>query len=241
MSPRTLPPAAVTTAGDSGVRLRVADSISAEAHERVLAWLHVLDTERPAYVRDVVPAYRSVLVIYDCTAASLAEVTAWIDSLRARPLPPATEPPLVELPVWYDPEVAPDLLELAAAKAMSVDQLVALHSAPEYRVHMLGFRPGFPFLGGLDPRLATPRLPAPRLAVPAGSVGIGGAQTGVYPVTSPGGWRLIGRTPVRLFDPGSARPFLLQVGGRVRFVPIDGRRFRELGKDAVQPQPVHRS
>jgi inhibitor of KinA len=224
----TLPPATVSAAGDSGVRLRVADAISMEAHERVLAWLHALDAARPAFVQDVVPSYHSVLVIYDCTAASLADVTSWIDSLRARPFSPPGARRLVELPVWYDPEVAPDLAALAESKGLSVAELVALHSAPEYRVHMLGFRPGFPFLGGLDPLLAAPRLPSPRLLVPAGSVGIGGAQTGVYPVSSPGGWRLIGRTPARLFVPGAAEPFLFQVGDRVRFLPVDGARYREL-------------
>jgi inhibitor of KinA len=233
MSPSTLPPATVTAAGDSAVRLRVADTISPEAHERVLAWLHALDEARPAFVEDVVPSYRSVLVVYDCAAASLAEVGAWIDSLRARPLRPPLEPRLVELPVWYDPEVAPDLLDLAAKKGLSVAALVELHTAPEYRVHMLGFRPGFPFLGGLDPRLATPRLLSPRLAVAAGSVGIGGAQTGVYPVASPGGWRLIGRTPVRLFSPAASRPFLFQVGDRVRFVPVSAARYCELSEEGA--------
>ena len=231
-----LPRATVSAAGDSAVRLRVADTISPEAHACVLAWLQALDAARPEFVQDVVPSYRSVLVIYDCTQASLAEVIDWVDTLRAGPLPPVAEPRLVELPVWYAPEVAPDLAELALAKGLSVAELVALHSAPEYRVHMLGFRPGFPFLGGLDPRLATPRLPSPRLVVPAGSVGIGGAQTGVYPVASPGGWRLIGRTPLRLFDAGSPRPFLFQVGDRVRFIPIDGTRFRELTTPGLDPQ-----
>jgi inhibitor of KinA len=135
----------------------------------------------------------------------------------------------VNVPVWYEPRVGPDLELLAAEKGISVPELVERHAAPEYRVYMLGFRPGFPFLGGLDPLLAASRLASPRTVVPEGSVGIGGQQTGVYPVTSPGGWRLIGRTPLRLFDPTQKTPFLFEVGDRVRFVPIDEERYRALG------------
>jgi inhibitor of KinA len=112
---------------------------------------------------------------------------------------------------------------------MAVEELIALHTAPEYLVYMLGFRPGFPFLGGLDPRLFSPRLATPRVAVPAGSVGIGGQQTGVYPVRSPGGWRLLGRTPLRIFSPEVDPPFALSAGDRLRFVSIPEARYRELG------------
>ncbi len=220
-----LPPVTLAPAGDSGLKLRLADAISAEAHEAVMSWLRALDRTRPSFVVDIVPAYGSLLVAYDCTQADVDAVVAWVESARGEPLPPAPAPRRVEIPVWYD---GPDLGEVAAHAKLSTDDVVRLHTAPEYRVHMIGFRPGFPFLAGLDPRLVTPRLASPRVSVPAGSVGIGGAQTGVYPVASPGGWRLLGRTPVRLFDPASAEPFKLAVGDRVRFTAIDSSRYREL-------------
>jgi inhibitor of KinA len=147
-------------------------------------------------------------------------VRAWIErTIDVEPAPLAAR--TIELPVCYDPALAPDLEPLAAEKGLTVEALAALHVAPAYRCHLLGFRPGFPFLGGLDERLVAARLASPRSRVPAGSVGIGGRQTGVYPVDSPGGWRLIGRTPLRLFDPARAEPFLIRAGDTVRFAPID--------------------
>lgn len=128
---------------------------------------------------------------------------------------------VVEIPVRYGGEDGPDLEEVAALHGISADEVVALHAAGEYRVHLIGFVPGFPYLGGLDARLHTPRRDSPRTVVPAGSVGIGGAQTGVYPIESPGGWRLIGRTPLPLFDPLRDPPALLRAGDIVRFRPVD--------------------
>jgi inhibitor of KinA len=135
----------------------------------------------------------------------------------------------VEIPVLYDPLVAPDLEALAAEKGLSVHDLAAAHASGVYWCALLGFRPGFPFLGGLDRRLHAARLATPRVRVAAGSVGIGGQQTGVYPVESPGGWRLIGRTPVRLFTPEHADPFLVHPGDAVRFVAVDADRYQALG------------
>jgi inhibitor of KinA len=204
-----------------GVDPATSDRVLAAA-ERLIA------AAPPAGVTDVVPGYASLLVAYDPLRADPAQVEAWIggalaaggDVADARP--PARR---VELPVCYDPELAPDLAPLAAEKGLSVDELAALHAGGEYRCYLLGFRPGFPFLGGLDARLHAARLPSPRLRVPAGSVGIGGRQTGVYPVESPGGWRLIGRTPLRLFDPARPEPFLVRAGDTVRFVAIDRATF----------------
>jgi inhibitor of KinA len=130
--------------------------------------------------------------------------------------------------VLYHPDVAGDLLPLAAEKGLRPEELVARHTAPTYRCHMIGFRPGFPFLGGLDESLATPRLATPRLAVPAGAVAIGGRQTGIYPSCGPGGWRIIGRTPLVLFDPLRPEPFLIHPGDRVCFRAIDEKEFAAL-------------
>jgi inhibitor of KinA len=135
---------------------------------------------------------------------------------------------LVILPVLYGGEQGPDLDFVARHHQLSVEEVIALHSGPEYLVYMIGFAPGFPYLGGLPERLATPRLEKPRLSVPKGSVGIGGAQTGVYSVDSPGGWRLIGRTPVPLYDPRKDPPALLQAGDRVRFRPVTAAEAAEI-------------
>jgi inhibitor of KinA len=187
---------------------------------RVLAAAERLVAAAPAGVTDVVPGYDHLLVAYDPLVVAPDAVRTWLaGQLEAEDAPLAGR--TVELPVCYDPALAPDLEPLATEKGLTVEALVALHAAPAYRCHLLGFRPGFPFLGGLDDRLVAARLPSPRSRVPAGSVGIGGRQTGVYPVDSPGGWRLIGRTPLRLFDPARAEPFLVRAGDTVRFSPID--------------------
>ena len=142
---------------------------------------------------------------------------------------------VIEVPVCYGGELGPDLEDVARAVALSPAEVIARHSAPAYRVYLLGFTPGFPYLGGMDPRLACPRLSSPRVRVPAGSVAIAGAQTGVYSVESPGGWRLLGRTPLRLFDPdpGARRPFLLAPGDGLRFVPVDRARFDALAAEVL--------
>lgn len=213
--------------GDQAVSLAFGDG------DDPLACLRLLDEARPSGVADVVPGHSSLLIIYDPGRLSLADLERWV---RARLVAPVTKGAAterrVEIPVFYDPSVAPDLLSLAAEKSLAVSQLVAMHSAASYRCQFLGFRPGFPFLSGLDARLATPRLPSPRVRVPAGSVGIGGTQAGVYPVDSPGGWRIIGRTPLRLFDPARADPFFVHPGDRVTFAPIDAGTYLALAAAA---------
>jgi len=143
---------------------------------------------------------------------------------RAVPLDPIPLPAM-EIPVCYEPEFGFDLEHVATHASLDGKEVVHLHSAAEYRVHCVGFTPGFPFLGGLNPKLATPRKDIPRKEIPAGSVGIGGKQTGIYPIKSPGGWNIIGRTPLRLFDPQKDPPALLRAGARVRFRAITREEF----------------
>ena len=220
----------IEEAGDQAFTISFGDGFDPATSARTLATTERLAAARPEGVTDVVPGYGSLLVAYDPLRTSAADVRAWIAGALAGPAPaPAAR--RVEIPVLYDPDdpqVGPDLRELADEKGLGVAALVALHVAPEYRCHLLGFRPGFPFLGGLDERLVAARLPSPRLRVPAGSVGIGGRQTGVYPVESPGGWRLIGRTPLRLFDPARPDPFLVRPGDTVRFASVDRATFARL-------------
>lgn len=235
----TTPYAQIYPAGDQGLFIRFGDEISPQIHERIFACLKILDEKKPEWLIDSIPSYLSIYVLYDCLKIHADEVRSWIEqNLHQIPKQPASHR-LVEIPVWYSPEVAPDLEDLAQSKGFSVGEFIELHAAPQYLVYMLGFKPGFPFLGGLDPRLWTARHAAPRLEVAAGSVGIGGQQTGIYPVKSPGGWRIVGRTPLRIFDltteSRDAASFRLEncfrilPGDKVKFFSIDGATYRELG------------
>jgi len=172
------------------------------------------------------PAYASVLVEFDPRRHSHPEMEALIREILSAEAPPeAAAPRTIEIPVRYGGDFGPDLVDVAALIGISPERVVELHSSVLYLVHFLGFSPGFPYLGGLPRELATPRLQSPRKLVPAGSVAIGGSQTGVYPMESPGGWRIIGRTPLRLFDAMASPPALLATGDRVRFIPISESRL----------------
>jgi KipI family sensor histidine kinase inhibitor len=167
------------------------------------------------------PAYASLLVEFDPRLRSHEEIEALVrERLDQEAAHPAADAPrLVEIPVRYGGDCGPDLGDVARHTGLSPERVVELHSSAEYVVYFVGFAPGFAYLGGLPPELATPRLPAPRKHVPAGSVAIGGNQTGIYPIVSPGGWRIIGHTSLKLFDPESSDPTLLKMGDRVRFRP----------------------
>ncbi len=203
---------------------------NARAH-RIAARLRALS---PSWLRDLVPAYAAVGVFFDPDAIAADAVRDWLLAHCATDAPDrgTGDTRIVEIPVRYGDNFGADLDDAATALGIDRDTLIARHNAPLYTVAMLGFAPGFPYLLGLDPGLALPRLATPRTRVPAGSVGIGGAQTGIYPRESPGGWRLIGRTPLRLFDPGREHPSLLAPGDRVRFVAIDDARFVALAEAA---------
>jgi len=210
--------ALLVTLADDGARIGATTSARVRAAAARLRGAHEALT-------DVVPAYASVAVHYDPARVRCRHeepphdaLARWVAARLERLGDAGAEQGrLVEIPVRYGGEHGPDLASLAEARDLAIEEVVALHTAPEYVVHFVGFMPGFAYLGGLDPRLATPRREVPRTSVPAGSVGIGGAQTGVYPVASPGGWQLIGRTDVPLFDPSREPAALLAAGDRVRF------------------------
>jgi KipI family sensor histidine kinase inhibitor len=218
----------IVAASDQAFLVRLGDDISESTHARVVAALAALDHTHPPWLADLVPAYASVLVVFDPAAVSPDEVAAWIAARLAEAIEIRPEPRAMTVPVLYDPAVGLDLLDLSRELGLAVEELVALHCGRDYLVYMLGFKPGFPYLGTLDDRLVVPRLATPRTAVPAGSVAIAGRQTGIYPVQSPGGWHVIGRTPLAIFAPTRSQPFLLRSGDRVRFEPIDKARFDAL-------------
>jgi len=208
----------VVPLGDRAVLIQLGSTIDDETHRRVRAVSARLASRTVPGMIEVVPAFASVAVHYDPARAPyirFAEaVQAALADLGEESLP---TPRTVEIPVRYGGEDGPDLGVVAAAHGLSADDVVRLHSAATYRVYMLGFAPGFPYLGGLPESLATPRRAEPRTTVPAGSVGIGGSQTGIYPLTTPGGWQIIGRTSLSLFDALRMPPTLLAIGDIVRF------------------------
>jgi KipI family sensor histidine kinase inhibitor len=209
----------VVDSSDRSVLLVLGDRISLAAHRDVLRLAPRLQSVRG--VTNVHPAYASILVDFDPRVVRHREVESAAAELFAHaasaPLP---EPRTVEIPVAYGGEHGPDLEAVAALTGHPPDEVVALHSSADYLVYFLGFSPGFPYLGGMPESIAAPRLETPRRRVPAGSVAIGGSQTGVYPMASPGGWRIIGRTPLRLFEPDADPPVLVRMGDHVRFVPL---------------------
>ena len=213
----------IETASDHSLLVTFGSEISEELHLQVRR-LTILLRGIPG-IRNLHPAYASVLIGFDPLRLAPTELELLLSrlDLDEAPLPPAAT---VEIPVCYEPEFGPDLAGVAQHTGLTPERVVELHSGADYLVYFLGFSPGFPYLGGMPPELATPRLDDPRKHVPAGSVAIGGNQTGVYPVSSPGGWRIIGRTPMRLFRPDEEPPTLLAMGDRVRFVPISKEKFR---------------
>jgi inhibitor of KinA len=224
--------------GDAAVVLELGQVIAPATHRLIQALARVLAQHPPPGLREVVPAFTTLTVYYDpwvlSQASAVLPYEQIANALQAL-LPTAQaaladyEPgPLVEIPVCYGGDFGPDLDLVASHAQLAPAEVIARHARPEYLVYMVGFAPGFPYLGGLDAGLATPRRAQPRQLVPAGAVGIAGAQTGIYSLPTPGGWQLIGRTPLRLFDPSRAQPSLLQAGDRLRFVPISKVEFQRL-------------
>ena len=215
-------------AGDHGFFLRLGNSISTETHRRIVSCMEALDRARPEWIVDCIPTYCTILVLYDALRVESQGVEGWIEKALSGVVETPAESRRVTIPVWYHASVGPDLESLAESKGLTPEQVVEIHTGSEYLVYMLGFKPGFPFMGGLDERLWAPRLATPRLTVAAGSVGIGGKQTGIYSITSPGGWRILGRTPLRLFDPARENCFLLLPGDRVQFTAVSEQQYRAL-------------
>jgi KipI family sensor histidine kinase inhibitor len=203
--------------------------ITLEANEKVRKLLRLLQLEPVTGIRNLHPAYGSLLVKFHALRMGHAELEAilrrYIEKLDEVELP---EPRFVEIPVCYGGEFGPDLAEVCALHGMTPARAIELHSAAEYLVYFLGFVPGFAYLGELPEELVTPRLAVPRRRVPVGSVGIAGNQTGVYPFATPGGWRLIGRTPVRMFRADREGLSFLSIGDRVQFTPVSAEQFAEM-------------
>ncbi|WP_193164797.1 5-oxoprolinase subunit PxpB [Microbulbifer hainanensis] len=228
----------ITDAGDESITIYLAETPGEEALARVTQMAALIRAQMADVITDLVPSYCSVTVYYDLLRCDYATVKERLqalmqessDSNGEKSSAESAEGRLVELPVYYGAEVAPDLERVAADAGLDIDGAIAMHSGAEYRVYALGFRPGFAFMGMTPEPLRAPRLENPRPRVAAGSVAIAGAQAAVYPDACPGGWNILGRCPVKLFDRASNPPqVLLQVGDRVRFAPVTRAKFLELG------------
>lgn len=214
--------------GDQAVTVEWGSTIDEHINRQVHAFARKVEELFHPAITEVVPTYRPATVHYRPEVLSYEELKQLLAPLAQGGAEEAEELPVVEIPVCYGGEYGPDLEEVAQHCSLTPEEVIARHTAPTYRIYMLGFTPGFPYLGGMDPSIAAPRRKEPRIHIPAGSVGIAGEQTGVYPIVSPGGWQLIGRTPLRLFDPQREQPILLSAGAGIRFVPIDEETFRKM-------------
>lgn len=206
--------------GITGLLCEFESQVSEETNAKVAALCQAVRDANVKGITELVPAYCSLLVQYDPLQTSFEALEALLKgaAVDAEKAGEARQSRIVEIPVHYGGEYGPDLSFVAQHAGLTEAEVIRLHSSRDYRIYMIGFLPGFPYLGGLDERLYTPRLEVPRTRIPAGSVGIGGQQTGIYPLESPGGWQLIGRTELTLFDP--ARPPLYAAGDTIRFIPV---------------------
>jgi inhibitor of KinA len=216
----------VRAAGDSGWLIELPERIDVEINTRAIRIARAVE-QSGLPVTDVVVGYRSVMVYVDPLAESASTVERRLHEIASDPPGDTAAPSAsVEVPVCYDGPFGPDLQDIAAFAQCSIDEVIARHLAAAYRVFVVGFVPGFAYMASVDPKIAAPRRPSPRLKVPAGSVAIAAGQTGIYPAETPGGWSLIGRCPIRPYDPDRAQPFLFHPGDTVRFRRISEAEYR---------------
>lgn len=212
----------ILTAGDSSILVQMKQEIRPEINRRLSALVRLIKEQKVEGVIDTIPAFCSLLINYDPRVVSYEEITCRIRGMLKVDVDPGEAGRRVfEIPVCYGGEYGPDLAAIADHAGLTEEQVIKIHSSTDYLIYMLGFLPGFTYLGGLDERIHTPRLANPRIRIPAGSVGIGGSQTGIYPMDSPGGWQLMGMTPVKTYDPGRKQPILVEAGDYIRFVPVE--------------------
>ena len=220
--------------GDSSVLIVFGDTISTEINQRITATVKLIKEQRIEGIVDMIPAFASLLINYNPLVISYAALRRRLERiLRMEIRSEATVRRVYEIPVCYGGAYGPDLGQIADHAGLTPEEVIDIHTSRDYLIYMLGFLPGFCYLGGLDERIHTPRLSSPRLRIPAGSVGIGGSQTGIYPMDSPGGWQLMGMTPVKTYDPQREVPILVQAGEYIRFVRIDEDEFRAISEQVA--------
>lgn len=221
--------------GDCAVCVEFGNEISPEINDRIRAFKIALEKSEIEGIVETVPTYRSLLVVYQPEVIRFQELTEKFDkvfdAMSEIQIPP---PMVIEIPVLYGGEMGPDIENVATHNGKTVDEVINIHTSKEYRIYMLGFIAGFPYLGGMSKEIATPRLKSPRVRIEGGSVGIAGEQTGIYPVASPGGWQLIGRTPLKMYDAERENPVLLEAGQYIKFRSITAVEYTEIEKQVAE-------
>jgi inhibitor of KinA len=230
--------------GDHAIVIQLGNSIQQETHESVKAVTHLFENQTPDWLVELIPAFTTVTLYYDpisiieshrpfqntlpypVVCSEIEHMLSHLNTYKKE------EARIIDIPVCYGGEFGPDLEDIANHHQLSPEEVIKIHTNGDYLVYMIGFAPGFPYIGGMSSEIATPRRKSPRLKIPAGSVGIAGVQTGVYPIETPGGWQLIGRTPVKLFQPDNDdSPSLLKAGDRIRFTPISLEEYKALEEE----------
>ena len=218
--------------GDTSLCVEFGNEISNEINKQIRAFNIALANSKIPGIVETVPTYRSLMIHYDpgviLYGPLVKKLKGLLGQLDSIEIPPSE---VLEIPVLYGGEEGPDLAFVAEHNGKTPEEVIKIHTSTEYLIYMLGFTPGFTYLGGMSDEIATPRLKTPRVKIPAGSVGIAGAQTGVYPIDSPGGWQLIGRTPVRMYDPDRAEPILPQAGQYIKFYAIDKAEYDKIAAE----------
>lgn len=214
------------TTGDTSVSVEFGNAISEAINRDIRAYKIALEKAGIPGIVETVPTYRSLMVHYNPGIIRSRELRERLKTLLGEmgdvKIPPS---PVLEIPVLYGGEMGPDLAFVAEHAGLTQEEVIKIHSSTEYLIYMLGFTPGFTYLGGMSDSIATPRLQQPRVKIPAGSVGIAGSQTGIYPIDSPGGWQLIGRTPLKMYDPERETPILPEAGQYIQFFPVDQEEY----------------
>lgn len=219
-------------AGDSALVMEFGNSISAEINNRIRSVCIAIENSKIDGITEIVPTYRSLMIHYNPMVIGYDALIERLETLEGQlenidlPLPV-----IYEIPTLYGGEYGPDIENVARHNNLTLEEVIKIHTSRDYLIYMLGFTPGFPYLGGMDERIATPRLSTPRTKINGGTVGIATSQTGIYPIDSPGGWQLIGRTPLRLYDPYRENPILLKAGNYVRFVSIDRKEYEKIEQE----------
>ena len=216
-------------AGDRALVIEFGDKIEEQVNSKIRSLTLAMERAVIVGINEIIPTYRSLMVIYDPMIMELdnliCEIKSIISKMHELKLPDAK---VIEVPTLYGGEYGPDIEFVAKHNKISVDEVIKIHTSVEYLIYMIGFTPGFPYLGGMSDKIEAPRLQNPRTKIPVGSVGIAGRQTGIYPIESPGGWQLIGRTPVKLYDPYRKNPVLLNAGDYIKFIQIDENEFKNI-------------
>lgn len=229
-------------AGDSALIIEVGKDISPEINFKLKKITEYLDSLENDFITDLLPTYKSMIVYYNPLKISFDSLKKIIEEGLDTEKVEGNElrKEIVEIPVLYGGEYGLDIENIANHNKISVEEVIKIHTSEEYLIYMLGFTPGFPYLGGMSKKIATPRLETPRVKIPAGSVGIAGEQTGVYPIESPGGWQLLGRSPLEFFSPLKEKPFLLKAGDYIKFKSISQEEYDEIKKEIISGKYVEK-